>query len=144
MAPTDGFVGVILAVGPLGFARCSGKPGPRVAQGCPLRAGAGTRGQAAALERDIAMVAIETVGLVVAAGFALVIIAAVTVIIGVRQEERHWSLARPHPPTGPARLARRVLLAYCRVGAAMPELPVLLGSAAEPSALTGAERETVR
>jgi hypothetical protein len=58
------------------------------------------------------MLAIEPIAFAAAAGFAVVIVATILVIVGVRQEERRETFASPRPPTIPALLARRVLGAY--------------------------------
>jgi hypothetical protein len=55
------------------------------------------------------MLAIEAIVFAGSAGLALVAIATILVIIGVRHEERLQTLARQRPPTVPAALARRVL-----------------------------------
>jgi hypothetical protein len=49
---------------------------------------------------------------VVAAGVAVVVAATVVVVIGVRQEERHRTIAHRCSPTIAALLARRVLGTY--------------------------------
>lgn len=49
---------------------------------------------------------------IVTAGVAVVVVATVVVVIGVRQEERHGTIAHQCPRTIPALLARRVLGAY--------------------------------
>jgi hypothetical protein len=61
------------------------------------------------------MAAIEPVLFVTAAGFAVVVVATILVIIGVHQEERRGTLARRPPPTIPALLARRVLGSYIQL-----------------------------
>jgi hypothetical protein len=53
--------------------------------------------------------AIEAILFAVAAGFAVIVIATILVIIGVHHEERNRTLTRQHPPTTAAILARRVL-----------------------------------
>jgi hypothetical protein len=55
------------------------------------------------------MAAIETIVFAGAAGFAVILIATVLVIVGVYQEERRWTLADYGPPTIAASLARRIL-----------------------------------
>lgn len=62
------------------------------------------------------MAIIETLVIVVAAGFVFFALAALVVIMGIRQEERSWTLAYGDAPTGVARLARRMLHAHstCR------------------------------
>ena len=51
---------------------------------------------------------------VIATGFALVLI---VVITGIHQEERRGTLARENPPSGLARLTRRMLGAHFCLGA---------------------------
>jgi hypothetical protein len=68
------------------------------------------------------MAAIEVLALVVAIGLGLAALLAV-VIVGVRQEEKAWSLGQA-APSMPARLARRIL------GATFP-----VSRLAEPAAL---------
>jgi hypothetical protein len=58
------------------------------------------------------MAAIEAIAFAFAAGFAVIIVATVLVIIGIRQEERRHSFGRDDPPTAIALLARRVLGAH--------------------------------
>ena len=68
------------------------------------------------------MLVVELLVFIVAAAFALIVVATVLVIIGVHQEERYQTFVRrgEHdrmlvhggPPTIPALLARRVLGAY--------------------------------
>jgi hypothetical protein len=59
------------------------------------------------------MAAIETIVLVVAAGFALIAIASlVAIIIGIHQEEHRWTFAHGAAPSGVAALSRRVLGAH--------------------------------
>jgi hypothetical protein len=53
--------------------------------------------------------AVEAILFAVAAGFAVIVIAAILVTIGVHHEERNRTLTRQHPPTTAAILARRVL-----------------------------------
>jgi hypothetical protein len=60
------------------------------------------------------MAAIEAIVFAGAAGFALIVVATVLVIIGVRQEERHKTLLYG-PPTIVALLARCVLRAHITV-----------------------------
>ena len=61
-------------------------------------------------ERGPAMAAIEALGFAVAAGFALIVVATILVIIGIHQEERQRTIIRGRrPPTVCALLARRVL-----------------------------------
>jgi hypothetical protein len=55
------------------------------------------------------MEAIEAIALAGGAGFAIVVVATIVVIIGVRHEEHLGTLTRQHPPTIPALLARLVL-----------------------------------
>lgn len=67
------------------------------------------------------MAAIEAITVAVAAGFAVIVIATIMVIIGVRQEqaimqrEGRRTLIHREPPTIPALLARRVLGAHFNV-----------------------------
>jgi hypothetical protein len=65
-----------------------------------------------ALTKGAAMAAIESLLLVTAAGFALMLAAVVLVIIGVRQECKRGTLPRGRPPTVTALLTRRVLGAH--------------------------------
>jgi hypothetical protein len=58
------------------------------------------------------MAAIEAIVFAGTAGFAVIIVATVLVIVGVRQEERRWTFPGQGPPTIPALLARRVLGAH--------------------------------
>jgi hypothetical protein len=58
------------------------------------------------------MAAIDAIVFATAAGFAVIVIATILVIIGVHQEERRKTLAFGDPPTVAALLARRVLGAY--------------------------------
>jgi len=58
------------------------------------------------------MAAIAAIVFATAAGFAVIVVATVLVIIGVHQEERRQTLAHGDPPTGAALLARCVLGAY--------------------------------
>jgi hypothetical protein len=62
------------------------------------------------------MAIIETLVSVAAAGFVFLALAALVVIVGIRQEERSWTLACGDAPSGVARLARRMLGAHstCR------------------------------
>jgi len=53
--------------------------------------------------------AVEAILFAVAAGFAVIVIATILVIIGVRHEERNRTLTHQHPPTITSTLARRVL-----------------------------------
>jgi hypothetical protein len=60
-------------------------------------------------EREPSMAAIEAIVFAGAAGFAVIAAATILVIIGVRQEERRWTLTDSTPPTIAALLARRIL-----------------------------------
>lgn len=71
----------------------------------------------------------------VAAGFAVVVMATILVIIGVRQEERRGTLARKRPPTIPALLARRVLGTYIHL---LPQDQPGLDDPGQPPPNTGA------
>jgi hypothetical protein len=53
--------------------------------------------------------AVEAILFAVAAGFAVIVIATILVIIGVRHQERNRTLTHQHPPTITSILARRVL-----------------------------------
>jgi hypothetical protein len=55
------------------------------------------------------MAAIEAIVFAAAAGFAVVVLVVITVIIGIRQEERDWTLNSGKAPTLPAQIARIVL-----------------------------------
>jgi hypothetical protein len=61
------------------------------------------------------MEAIEAIALAGGAGFAIVVVATIVVIIGVRHEEHLGTLTRQHPPTIPALLARLVLRTHIRL-----------------------------
>jgi hypothetical protein len=62
------------------------------------------------------MAAIEAIVFATAAGFAVIVIATILVIIGVHQEERHNTFLRGDPPPTPcALLARWVLGAYVQM-----------------------------
>jgi hypothetical protein len=57
--------------------------------------------------------AIEVIVFAVAAGFALIVVATIVVIIGIRQEERRKTIIRGYrPPTACALVARWVLGAH--------------------------------
>ncbi|HEU5419263.1 MAG TPA: hypothetical protein VFV41_16345 [Streptosporangiaceae bacterium] len=59
------------------------------------------------------MAAIEAMLFAVAAGFAVIVVATILVIIGIRQEERRKTILGGHvPPTACALLARRILGAH--------------------------------
>jgi hypothetical protein len=59
------------------------------------------------------MAAIEAIVFVTAAGFAVIVVATILVIIGIHQEERCKTILRGRrPPTVCALLARRVLGAH--------------------------------
>lgn len=58
------------------------------------------------------MAAIDAIVFATAAGFAVIVVATILVIIGVHQEERRKTLAHRESPTVPALLARRVLRTY--------------------------------
>jgi hypothetical protein len=58
------------------------------------------------------MAAIYALVFAVAAGFAVIVVATILVIIGVRQEEHRKTFLHGDPPGAPALLARRVLGAY--------------------------------
>jgi hypothetical protein len=60
------------------------------------------------------MPAIEAILFTISAGFTVIVIATILVIIGVRDEERRRTLTRQHPPTITSLLARRVLGTYTR------------------------------
>jgi hypothetical protein len=55
------------------------------------------------------MAAIEAIVFAAAAGFAVVVVVTVIVIIGVRQEEREWTLKSGRAPGLVAQMARLVL-----------------------------------
>jgi hypothetical protein len=60
------------------------------------------------------MAGIEALVLVVAAAFAFIVVTTlVVIIIGIHQEERHWTLTHGAAPTGVAAMSRRVLGAHC-------------------------------
>jgi hypothetical protein len=61
------------------------------------------------------MAAVDGLLFATAAGFGVVVVATVLVIVGVRQEERRGAMAKMRPPTIPALLARRVLGTYVRL-----------------------------
>jgi hypothetical protein len=61
------------------------------------------------------MDAIEAIAFAGGAGFAVVVVAAVVVIIGVSHEEHLGTLTSQHPPSIPALLARLVLRTYVRL-----------------------------
>jgi hypothetical protein len=117
MAPTGGSVGAILAVLAFGLARswslsarwCRHEGLPCVAEQYEAAAPAADRGR-----KGITMAAIEALVLVAAAGFAFIAVASlVVIIIGIHQEERHWTFAHGDAPTGVASMSRRVLGAHC-------------------------------
>jgi hypothetical protein len=58
------------------------------------------------------MTAIEAIVFAGTAGFAVVVVATILVIVGIGQEERRGTLTDERPPTVPALLARRVLGTY--------------------------------
>jgi hypothetical protein len=58
------------------------------------------------------MAVVDALLFVVAAGFAVIVVATILVIVGVRQEERHRTIAGQGPPTIMALLARRILGTY--------------------------------
>jgi hypothetical protein len=66
---------------------------------------------------------------VTAAGFAVILIATILVIIGVRQEERYKTLAHCAPPSAAAMMARFVLGTYIRL---LPEQFPGIGDEEEP------------
>jgi hypothetical protein len=55
------------------------------------------------------MAAIVAIIFAVAAGFAFVIVISIIVIVGVRREERYFTLSNRNAPGAIAQLARRVL-----------------------------------
>jgi hypothetical protein len=60
------------------------------------------------------MAAFESLLLAVAVGIAFIVITTLLIIIvGIHQEERHWTLTQWDAPTSMAALARRVLGAHC-------------------------------
>lgn len=61
------------------------------------------------------MDAIEAIAFAAGAGFAIVVVATVLVIIGASQEDRLGTLTSRHPPSVPALLARLVLRTYVRL-----------------------------
>jgi hypothetical protein len=61
------------------------------------------------------MAVIEAIVFAGAAGFAVIVIMTVLVIVGVRQEEQRWTLADCGPPTIAALLARRILRTHTRL-----------------------------
>lgn len=61
------------------------------------------------------MDAMEAIALAAGAGFAIVVVATVLVIIGVSHEERHGTLTSRQPPSVPALLARLLLRTYVRL-----------------------------
>jgi hypothetical protein len=58
------------------------------------------------------MAAVDALLFAVAAGFTVIVMATILVIVGVRQEERHRTIADQGPPTILALLARRILGTY--------------------------------
>jgi hypothetical protein len=60
------------------------------------------------------MYAIEAITFAVSAGFAVVLVATILVIIGIAREERLHTFKRQRPPTIPALLARRILGVHVR------------------------------
>lgn len=60
------------------------------------------------------MLAIGTLALITVVGFGLVLVATVVVAIGVRQEERYWTLKHGRAPSLFAWLARVILHHYVR------------------------------
>jgi hypothetical protein len=60
------------------------------------------------------MAAIDALIFAGAAGFALVVVITVIVIVGVHQEERHQSLANRTAPGAVAQIARLILGRYVR------------------------------
>jgi hypothetical protein len=60
------------------------------------------------------MAAIEAIVFVAAAGFAVIVVLTVIVVIGVRQEERYKTLEQRTAPSAVAQLARIVLGRYVR------------------------------
>jgi hypothetical protein len=60
------------------------------------------------------MAAIEAIIFAVAAGFTFVIVISVIVIIGVRQEERYFTLVNRNAPSAIAQLARLILGRHVR------------------------------
>jgi hypothetical protein len=60
------------------------------------------------------MLAIGALALITVVGFGLVLVATVVVAIGVRQEERYWTLKQGRAPSLFAWLARVVLGHYVR------------------------------
>jgi hypothetical protein len=63
------------------------------------------------------MDAIEAIAFAGGAGFAVVVVATIVVIIGVAHEEHAKTLTGRHPPSVPALLARIVLGTYIRLPA---------------------------
>jgi hypothetical protein len=61
------------------------------------------------------MDAIEAIAFAGGAGFAVVVVGTIIVIIGVRHEEHLKTLTRQHPPSVPALLARLVLRTYAQL-----------------------------
>ena len=55
------------------------------------------------------MAAVDALLFAVAAGFTVIVMATILVIVGVRQEERHRTIASQRPTTILALLARRIL-----------------------------------
>jgi|HubBroStandDraft_4_1064222.scaffolds.fasta_scaffold289494_2 hypothetical protein len=60
------------------------------------------------------MTAIDAIVFAAAAGFALVVVITLVVIIGIRQEERYQTLANKNAPSVMAQLTRVVLGNYLR------------------------------
>lgn len=60
------------------------------------------------------MLAIGTLALITVVGFGLVLVATVVVTIGVRQEERYWTLKHGRAPSLFAWLARVIVGHYVR------------------------------
>lgn len=58
------------------------------------------------------MTAIEGILFAVSAGFAVIVVATILVIVGVRYEERNRTLTHQHPPTITSMLTRCVLRTY--------------------------------
>jgi hypothetical protein len=90
------------------------------------------------------MLVIAVVAVIAAAGFILVVAAAVLVTIGVRQEERLLTFARQRGPTAIARLARRIVGRYVRPAEPEPrpasERATTPAAPGEPGAISTARR----
>jgi hypothetical protein len=89
----------------------------------------------------IGMITIMILMFVTAAGFGLVVIATVLVIIGVHQEERRQTLLNRRPPTIPALLARRVLGSQFDISAGHQPGSTIVGkSPRRPDSESGIQR----